>query len=144
MCVFTDMKINLNFNPPPLSVIRNTSLTLNQMQSQVFPQYVDLGQRLFKFMHTISRATTSYLGTVAFRQQCERYLGIMDDAKILECYVRMYAQIDNPDFVDKEGVTRLLHICYTIAMQHSGNPVLCSSVSVFYEIIYLVISLVLH
>ncbi|XP_073824333.1 LOW QUALITY PROTEIN: uncharacterized protein [Musca autumnalis] len=97
--------------------------------SQVFPQYADLGQRLFKFMHVTSRATTSYLGTVAFRQQCERFLGIMDDAKILECYIRMYAQSDNPDFVDREGVTRLLHICYTIAMQHSGNSLLCPSIN---------------
>lgn len=104
-------------------------MTLFFEQSQVFPQYTDLGQRLFKFMHVTSRATTSYLGTVAFRQQCERFLGIMDDAKILECYIRMYAQAENPDFVDREGVTRLLHICYTIAMQHSGNSLLCPSVS---------------
>ncbi|XP_037807295.1 uncharacterized protein LOC119600812 [Lucilia sericata] len=97
--------------------------------SQVFPHYTDLGQRLFKLMHTTSRATTAHLGTVAFRQQCERFLGIMDDAKALECYIKMYAQQDNPDFIDKEGVTRLLHICYTIAMQHSGNAVICPSVS---------------
>lgn len=81
-------------------------------------------------MHTTSRATTAHLGAVAFRQQCERFLGIMDDVKALECYIKMYAQQDNPDFIDKEGVTRLLHICYTIAMQHSGNSVLCPSVSI--------------
>ncbi|XP_061392269.1 uncharacterized protein LOC133327744 [Musca vetustissima] len=104
-------------------------ITSDVFVSQVFPQYADLGQRLFKFMHATSRATTSYLGTVAFRQQCERFLGIMDDAKILECYIRMYAQSDNPDFVDREGVTRLLHICYTIAMQHSGNSLLCPSIN---------------
>ncbi|XP_075151464.1 uncharacterized protein LOC142225564 [Haematobia irritans] len=104
-------------------------IAANIFVSQVFPQYVDLGQRLFHLMHTMSRATTSYLGTVAFRQQCERFLGIMDDAKILECYIRMYSQKENPDFVDREGVTRLLHICYTIAMQHSGNPVICPSIN---------------
>lgn len=82
-------------------------------------------------MHTTSRATTAHLGTVAFRQQCERFLGIMDDAKAMECYIKMYGQQDNPDFIDKEGVTRLLHICYTIAMQHSGNPVLCPAVCRF-------------
>lgn len=97
--------------------------------TQVFPQYVDLGRRLFQFLHSNSRATTSYLGTVAFRQQCERFLGIMDDAKVLECYIKMYAQEDNPDFIDKEGVTRLLHICYTIAMQHSGNGFICSEIN---------------
>ncbi|XP_017120892.1 uncharacterized protein LOC108141824 [Drosophila elegans] len=97
--------------------------------SQVFPQYADLGQRLFNLMHSNSKATTKHLGVVAFRQQCERFLGIMDDAKTLECYIKMYAQEDNPDFIDKTGVTRLLHICYTIAMQHSGNAVLCSAIN---------------
>lgn len=97
--------------------------------SQVFPHYTDLGHRLFQFMHNTSRATTAHLGTVAFRQQCERFLGIMDDSKILECYIKMYAQQDNPDFIDKEGVTRLLHICYTIAMQHSGNNLLCPAIN---------------
>lgn len=80
-------------------------------------------------MHTNSKATTKHLGTVAFRQQCERFLGIMDDGKVLESYIKMYAQDDNPDFIDKTGVTRLLHICYTIAMQHSGNAVLCTAIN---------------
>jgi len=80
-------------------------------------------------MHVSSKATTKHLGTVAFRQQCERFLGIMDDAKVLESYIKMYAQDDNPDFIDKTGVTRLLHICYTIAMQHSGNAVLCTEIN---------------
>ncbi|XP_044250813.1 uncharacterized protein [Drosophila takahashii] len=97
--------------------------------SQVFPQYTDLGQRLFQLMHSNSKATTRHLGAVAFRQQCERFLGIMDDSKTLECYIKMYAQEDNPELIDKTGVTRLLHICYTIAMQHSGNAVLCSAIN---------------
>jgi len=80
-------------------------------------------------MHSNSKATTRHLGAVAFRQQCERFLGIMDDAKTLECYIKMYAQEDNPEQIDKTGVTRLLHICYTIAMQHSGNAVLCSAIN---------------
>eukprot|EP00099_Drosophila_melanogaster_P011474 NP_001285789.1 uncharacterized protein Dmel_CG4658, isoform D [Drosophila melanogaster] len=97
--------------------------------SQVFPQYADLGQRLFNLMHSNSKATTKHLGAVAFRQQCERFLGIMDDSKTLECYIKMYAQEENPDQIDKTGVTRLLHICYTIAMQHSGNAVLCPAIN---------------
>ncbi|XP_017474804.1 PREDICTED: uncharacterized protein LOC108365314 [Rhagoletis zephyria] len=97
--------------------------------SQVFPQYADLGKRLFRLMHSASKATTAYLGTVAFRQQCERFLGIMDDDKTLECYIKMFAEEDNPDFITKEGVTRLLFTCYTIAMQHSGNAILCPAIN---------------
>ncbi|XP_055843668.1 uncharacterized protein LOC129910350 [Episyrphus balteatus] len=97
--------------------------------SQVFPRYSDLGHRLFKQLHHNSRAQTEYLGTVAFRQQCERFLGIMDDVKILEWYIRMYAEIDRPDFINKQGVTRLLLTCYTVAMDHSGNAVLCPAIN---------------
>lgn len=97
--------------------------------SQVFPRYSDLGHRLFQLLHHNSRAQTEYLGTVAFRQQCERFLGIMDDAKILECYIRMYAEIDRPDFINKQGVTRLLLTCYQVAMDHSGNIVLCPAIN---------------
>lgn len=97
--------------------------------SQVFPRYSDLGHRLFKQLHHNSRAQTEYLGTVAFRQQCERFLGIMDDVKILEWYIRMYAEVDRPDFINKQGVTRLLLTCYTVAMDHSGNAVLCPAIN---------------
>lgn len=65
------------------------------------------------------------MGTIAFRQQCERYLSIIDDSKILECYVKMFAEPNRPDMIDKEGVMRLLLTCYTIAMQHSESAVLC-------------------
>ncbi|XP_037959551.1 uncharacterized protein LOC119688941 [Teleopsis dalmanni] len=108
-------------------------IVANVFVNQVFPLYKDLGERLFRLMHISSKATTSYLGTVAFRQQCERFLGIMDDAKVLECYVKMFAQEDNPDFIDKEGVTRLLLTCYTIAMQHSGNAVRCPALNRTFE-----------
>lgn len=102
--------------------------SINTPQSQVFSRYPDLGQRLFKHLHNSSRATTDYLGLVAFRQQCERFLGLMDDNKILECYVRMYAQADNPDMIDEDCVARLLNICYHVAMQHSDNSANCPEV----------------
>lgn len=52
----------------------------------------------------------------------------MDDAKILECYIRMYAQDDNPDMIDEDCVIRLLNVCYSVAMQHSDKTGNCLEV----------------
>ncbi|KAL5292495.1 hypothetical protein ACFFRR_011353 [Megaselia abdita] len=96
--------------------------------TQLFPNYSDLGTRIFKQLHANSRAKTKHLGTVAFKQQCERYLALMDDNKILEVYVKLYGEPtedpEKPDFITSDGVKRLLLTCYSIAMAHStGNGV---------------------
>lgn len=59
-------------------------------QRCVFPQYPDLGNRFFLRMHKTAKAKTKYLGVTAFRQQCELYLSVLDDALIHEHYVKMF------------------------------------------------------
>lgn len=56
----------------------------------MFPQYPDLGKRVFNKMHKLAKAKTKHLGVAAFRQQCETYLSVLDDALIHEHYVRMF------------------------------------------------------
>lgn len=56
----------------------------------VFPRYPDLGHRLFKYFYINSKATTKYLGATGFRQQCERFLNILDDTIVLESYIKMF------------------------------------------------------
>lgn len=41
-------------------------------------------------MHKTAKAKTKYLGVTAFRQQCEIYLSVLDDALIHEHYVKMF------------------------------------------------------
>lgn len=41
-------------------------------------------------MHKTAKAKTKYLGVTAFRQQCEIYLSVLDDALIQEHYVKMF------------------------------------------------------
>lgn len=41
-------------------------------------------------MHKIAKAKTKHLGVTAFRQQCEIYLSVLDDALIHEHYVKMF------------------------------------------------------
>lgn len=66
----------------------NISIIL--LQRCVFPQYPDLGNRFFLRMHKTAKAKTKYLGVTAFRQQCELYLSVLDDALIHEHYVKMF------------------------------------------------------
>lgn len=62
---------------------------------------------------------------MAFRQQCERFLGILDDIAIIECYVKMFCDspIDRPDIITPNGLRGLLLVCFKLAMTHykDGN-----------------------
>lgn len=103
----------------------------------VFPQYPDLGSRVFAKMHKIAKAKTKYLGVTAFRQQCEIYLSVLDDALIHEHYVKMFIvngsnaikeniggqQQQQSPLSDEElllintnGLTDLLLICFRIGV----------------------------
>lgn len=91
----------------------------------VFPKQTDLGMRLFRHFHTLSHAKTQHLGVTAFRQQCERFLAILDDQKIVEMYVRIFCNI-NEENASKEGVKSLLRTSFNIAMVHySGEATVC-------------------
>lgn len=82
----------------------------------VFPHHPDLGLRLFRHFHTSAHAKTNHLGVTAFRQQCERYLSLLDDQKIIELFVRIFCN-PNEENATKEGVKgRIspLHIALTI------------------------------
>lgn len=102
------------------------------LQKYVFPQYPDLGNRLFSRMHKTAKAKTKYLGVTAFRQQCELYLSVLDDALIHEHYVKMFIVTGNsteaqqpsqPQMSDEDlllintnGLTELLLTCFRIGV----------------------------
>lgn len=72
----------------------------------------------------MSRAKTVHMGGIAFRQQCERFLGMLDDAIILETYVRMYCgDPEKPDLVTPEGLKSLLASCFKLVMAHYSEGV---------------------
>lgn len=84
----------------------------------VFPKYPDLGHRLFAYLHMSSKAQTKHMGSIAFRQQCERFLGILDDSVILENYVKMFCEPDRSDSITPDGLNSLLRTCFQLAMAH--------------------------
>lgn len=103
------------------------------LQKYVFPQYPDLGNRIFCKMHKTAKAKTKYLGVTAFRQQCEIYLSVLDDALIHEHYVKMFIvngssaikeNVGGPQplsdeellLINTNGLTDLLLICFRIGV----------------------------
>lgn len=71
------------------------------------------------------------MSAIAFRQQCEIYLSIIDEALIFEHYVKMFcgsasitkneSDEDDHSIITQSGLTALLNVCYRIAMSNYGN-----------------------
>lgn len=92
----------------------------------VFPRFPDLGIKLFKYLRHNSRAKTEHLGLTAFRQQCEKFLGILDDTVILESYVKMFGDLNETELIKPENLKALLKTCYNLAMAHyQDGPQTC-------------------
>jgi TLD len=73
----------------------------------------------------MSHAKTKHLGVLAFRQQCERFLAILDDSKIVEMYVRIFC-LPNEENASKEGVKLMLRHSFNIAMAfYLGDATTC-------------------
>lgn len=110
-----------------------SGITDHTFTKYVFPRHPDLGMRLFRHFHTLSHAKTKHLGVLAFRQQCERFLSILDDTQIIESYVRIYCD-PNEENASKDGVKALLRQSFNIAMFHySGDATICPSMETSLE-----------
>lgn len=110
----------------------------SSVQRHVFADHPQLGRRLFEHLHHSSKAQTRHIGAVAFRQQCERYMALLDDALILETFVRMHAAAADAepaaaaaggaDCLDAGALHELLATCFGLAMAHyldDDRPATC-------------------
>lgn len=68
-----------------------------------------------------SKAQTKHMSSTAFRQQCERFLAIIDDTMILENYTRIFCDIDNADLVTQSSLRSLLMTCFQLAMAYYSD-----------------------
>lgn len=91
-------------------------------QRYLFPNYPELGEKLFDYLYHLANATTPYLNSNAFKQQAEKFLSVMNDEAVLENYVRMYSSVKGDGSVTPETLRALLMISYRIAMDSSGSP----------------------
>ncbi|XP_050499451.1 uncharacterized protein LOC126879994 isoform X3 [Diabrotica virgifera virgifera] len=95
----------------------------------LFPRYQVLGGKLYDHFLRHSKSKNSYMSQSAFKQQCEVYLGIMDDDKVRETLVKMWAvsnQDTGGDIMTPDEMRCLLMCTYHISMDHySEGPQMC-------------------
>ncbi|XP_074026785.1 uncharacterized protein isoform X2 [Leptinotarsa decemlineata] len=106
-------------------------ITLQVFSRCLFPRYLVLGEKLFKYFHKACNSKNTYINTNAFKQQCETYLGIIDDEKVREILVKMWTSYDEEKGVDvmtPDDMKSLLMSTYHISMDHySEGPQMCLS-----------------
>ncbi|XP_015607771.1 uncharacterized protein LOC107273773 [Cephus cinctus] len=104
-------------------------VTSSVFERYLFPRYSEFAERLFAYLHTSSKATTTHLGLAAFKQQAERFLGIMKDRTILENYIKMYSRSSSSSEcceVTPDSLRALLMTSYRLAMEnYSGGSQTC-------------------
>ncbi|XP_055530780.1 uncharacterized protein LOC129721802 isoform X2 [Wyeomyia smithii] len=101
-------------------------ITVDIFARYVFPKFPDMGRKLFQLLRHNSHAKTDHMGVTAFRQQCEKFLGILDDSVILENYVRMFGDLSETDLIKPDNFKDLLRTCYSLAMAHyQDGPQTC-------------------
>ena len=81
----------------------------------LFPYHPELGDRLFVYLITTSKATTKHMSQSIFKQQAEKFLSIMNDQTILENYVRMFADQRKENEISPDGLNQLLIVSYRLA-----------------------------
>ncbi|KAG5881069.1 hypothetical protein JTB14_020400 [Gonioctena quinquepunctata] len=106
-------------------------ISLQVFSRYLFPRYPVLAENLFKYFLKSSKSKNTYIGINSFKQQCETYLGIIDDEKVREIVVKIFSSFDEEKCVDimtPEDMTSLLMTTYHISMDHySEGPQMCLS-----------------
>lgn len=101
---------------------RISGITRSVFQRYLFPNYPELGENLFDYLHHAANASASHMSANAFKRQAEKFLSVMNDQTVLENYVKMYSNMKEDGSVTPEGLKGLLRISYKIAVDSSGGP----------------------
>ncbi|XP_048482320.1 uncharacterized protein LOC105395159 [Plutella xylostella] len=95
-------------------------VTENSFTKYVFPAYPELARHFFSHIHQGGKCKNKHMSVSAFRQQCEKVLALLDDAAIIETYVRMFSG-GSEEGVSREQLRGLLHASYQLSMDHSPD-----------------------
>lgn len=96
-------------------------ITKTIFKKYLFPHYPELADRLFMYLLNSSKATNTYLGQLAFKQQAEKFLAVLNDEKVMECYVKMFSVNKEESEITPGGLTELLMVSYRLALSGSGG-----------------------
>jgi len=100
-------------------------ITCRAFTNTVFPRYPELSEKLFKFLHSSSGITKhEWIIPSVFKQQAEKFLGIIPDNQLIELYVKMYAEGND---ITPDRFHDLLYQAFKLAMDHySGRSHTCA------------------
>ncbi|XP_059045941.1 uncharacterized protein LOC131841632 [Achroia grisella] len=93
-------------------------VTENSFIKYLFPMYPELARQFYKYVHRVGKCKSQHIPLSTFRQQCEKILGLLDDAVIIETYVRMFGAETDDNMVTPDGLQKLLYISYKLSMDH--------------------------
>ncbi|KAK3927388.1 Restriction of telomere capping protein 5 [Frankliniella fusca] len=92
----------------------------------LFPQYPELGLKVFNYMARCGGGckSTKQMSASSFRQQADKLLQIIPDEKIAELYVKVFSE--GSEEVAQQQVLDLLMLTYRLAMDnYPGGPQTC-------------------
>lgn len=94
----------------------------------LFPRYPLFAEKLYGYLHCLSKSKNSYMTSSAFKQQCERFLGILDDETVRNICVKMFSE--DGESMTQEGMRSLLMCTYHVSMDHySEGPQMCLTIN---------------
>lgn len=102
-------------------------ITANMIKKYLFPRHPEFSERLFIYLHSHAKATTDHMSIIAFKQQTENLIGIMNDEIIIENYVKIYSNLKAEGDVNQKNLQSLLLISYVLAMDDDSMVTLLSA-----------------
>ncbi|CAG9791135.1 unnamed protein product [Diatraea saccharalis] len=84
----------------------------------LFPMYPELARQFYKYIHRVGKCKNKHIPLSTFRQHCERILSMLDDAVIIDTYVRMFGAETDDNMMTPDGFRSLLYTSYKLSMDH--------------------------
>jgi len=94
----------------------------------LFPRYPLFSEKFYNYLLVLSKSKHSYMNASQFKQQSERFLGILDDETVRDILVRMFSS--DGENLTPESMRSLLMCSYHVAMDHySEGPQMCLGIN---------------
>ncbi|XP_030032397.1 uncharacterized protein LOC115448913 isoform X2 [Manduca sexta] len=93
-------------------------VTEKSFTKYLFPMYPELARQFYKYIHRVGKCKNKHIPLSTFRTQCEKILSMLDDAAIIDTYVRMFSMETDENNVTPDGLRSLLYTSYKLSMDH--------------------------
>ncbi|XP_063368875.1 uncharacterized protein LOC134657234 isoform X1 [Cydia amplana] len=106
-------------------------VTEKSFTKYLFPMYPELAHQFYAYIHKVGKSKNQHIPTSVFRVQCEKILGMLDDAAIIETYVRMFSvEEEEEGTVSAAALRALLYTSYKLSMDHyPDGPQTCLAIN---------------